>query len=61
MIDVLGRMEQDSKRFHHTTQKVSNLKLKSCFALDHRKLKPQKAKSRIRGEYCSTPIKNLLT
>lgn len=61
MTDVLGRTEQDCKRFHHATQKVSNLKLKSCLALDHRKLKPQKAKPRIRGEYCSTPIKNLLT
>lgn len=28
MTDVLGRTEQDSKRFPHATQKVSNLKLK---------------------------------
>lgn len=61
MTNVLGRMEQDSKRFHHTTQKVSSLKLKSCFTVDHRKLKPQKAKTKVREEYCSSPIKNLLT
>ena len=34
MIHVLGRMEGDIKRFHHTIQILHNLKLRCCLFLE---------------------------
>lgn len=64
MIHVPGRTEQDDTRVHHATQvgaqfRTYKLSVSGIFHLlfqiivDHRELKPQKAKPWIRGDYCN--------